>query len=725
MSDFPLNGLPPWKLALVLSCISDGLQKHPAPICSPQYSTKGPSSSTLVFLKAIALLICFGYNTELLRVPAITISRTLITRETEVSAEAASNTMEEDDHIRGAPAASSRATGSTSTGTLAGQKKTLRDFMTTNHTVVPSGLDPPTGNVIVIARNASISDSAKTTSRRTGVEWNVKELEAISDGRNELIERLKQNPNHCRAPNFEIYAKTLFGLLELTDETVPRGIRSDRAGMHTNESMEEPDLDCVLEFALRNCLGKLDQRLESCNRPFKDGKSLGEVLRDWSLMVHEYDAAATASNTEVVRPVRLTDSLYRMVRWLRLGHGPLEDKRIDWNGLIARAPGTKIETTAVFGPANAHIWAALLSYLLVTISTNVRLMKAHDRSSNIADRMSNEAFAKTSRTLSAFLEALAGFFHRREREDGWMSPSDVLGKLLGDVKVGLIGFLESKAFPGFRGDGPRTAEESSTVEDTAALEEEQGLFTDADVEDENIGTLGTMVATTLNNVCGFVFAARDVKGFYGTRGSTNGVKPLYFLISGENTPRLVLTKGEVKKVKRWVKKQLSIPDQQFSTFQRLHLFFGDAPDGVTCTYHCESILMAAIRHEDLRCVLYKKVKAKSTLWKALSSGPTIAVCTKKACCHCMFTAVHADPHVFNTDGTHGLGFKTRFFGLTDDAMRQFSDLLLETIKRQDTGSQTQQSSPNRSLHGGGTPPKASMNAKRVFEVDEDSEEEEV
>ncbi|KZT47809.1 hypothetical protein CALCODRAFT_513578 [Calocera cornea HHB12733] len=616
------------------------------------------------------------------------------------------------------------------------QTKSLRDFMVTNQVAVPPALHPPTGNVIVIARNPSVSESAGTA---VDIKWEVKQLSIGSREGEQLMRELNLNPNKCRANDFEQYAIQLFGLLASADHARPRS--DNLRGQPIEECVIHPNGTYVLDFALRNCLGKMEQRLESCNRPFMEGAGFWKVLLDWSVRT----ISSTIPSTTEQRRVRLTDSLGRLIRWLRSRDIKLDNKSIEWSTLEHIQPTRTADSMAHFGPGNAHVWTALLSYLLMTISTNVQLMKKHDLGSNEEDRLGDDAFACASRTLSAHLEALTSFFHRREPQEGWMSPSDVLAKLLGDTKLGLIGFLESKAFPGFKGDGPRMGQESNSTtrrmtEDTSALEEEESLFTDADEEDVNMGPLGTMIATTLNNVCGFAFAAREASKYYDTRDSNHIFDTFYFLISGENTPKFTLTEGEVDQIKTWAKESLSIQPNAWHGLRKLHSFLNNAPLGVNCAYHCESLLMGVIRHatsgertcegrcnhDDRRCILYQTVKAQSTLWNGLLTGPAIAVSVKKACAHCMFTAVHARHQlVFNTDGTHGLGFKTRFFGLSDDVMQQFADLLLETIKKKDTGSQTQQSSPNRSLHGGGTPPKASLNAQRVFEVDDESEDEDV
>ncbi|KZT59691.1 hypothetical protein CALCODRAFT_507398 [Calocera cornea HHB12733] len=557
---------------------------------------------------------------------------------------------------------------------------------------LPSGAGRPTGNVIIIARNPSCVEADSTPSTKVAIEWKVEEISVNSGGSKELIERLKTNPNKCCARNFQQYASNLFGLLVYEDELGAMRMGEVNEVNEATADIEhprEPEYPYVLEYALRNCLGKMKQRLDSCNRPFQKNVTLWQLLKEW----HQTKSVLSVTTETQSGTVRLTETLAVFIHWLRERDVHLDDTAVDWDGIGQGSRGTPTGSTAVFGPMNAHVWAALLSYLLMNITLNIDLMMKHDIAPDEEHRMDDSTFLKVSTNLSAQIEVLSSFFHRREAEKGIMSPSNVLGRLLGDGKVGLIVFLESKTHAGFQESGTNTADDpnrtTTTIEgDTSALEEEQSMLIDADGEDENLGQLGTMVATTLNNLCGFLFAAREVKKYYDPSSDIEGLNPSYFLISGEKTPKFFLTKEEVEKVKAWAA-SLPIDKRAWHGLKKLHMFLSKAPTGVTCTYHCESILMA--------------------------TGPDIAVCAKKA--------LLAHPHVFTTDGTHGLGFKTRFFGLTDEVMRLYSDLVLETIKKKDSGTQTQQSSPNRSLHGGGTPPKASMNAKRVFDVDEESEEE--
>ncbi|KZT50005.1 hypothetical protein CALCODRAFT_513556, partial [Calocera cornea HHB12733] len=277
MSTFPLRHLPPWKLALVLSCISEGLQKNPAPICNPVYSTKGPSRSTLLFLKALALLLCYGYDKELLRVPAVTMSKTRIQGGASSSEYPGTTSPGDPRAFAAAPNLSSMSTPAMSEP-LQRQTKSLRDFMVTNQVAVPPALHPPTGNVIVIARNPSVSESAGTA---VDIKWEVKQLSIGSREGEQLMRELNLNPNKCRANDFEQYAIQLFGLLASADHARPRS--DNLRGQPIEECVIHPNGTYVLDFALRNCLGKMEQRLESCNRPFMEGAGFWKVLLDWSV----------------------------------------------------------------------------------------------------------------------------------------------------------------------------------------------------------------------------------------------------------------------------------------------------------------------------------------------------------------------------------------------------------------------------------------------------------
>ncbi|KZT52389.1 hypothetical protein CALCODRAFT_531303 [Calocera cornea HHB12733] len=69
----------------------------------------------------------------------------------------------------------------------------------------------------------------------------------------------------------------------------------------------------------------------------------------------------------------------------------------------------------------------------------------------------------------------------------------------------------------------------------------------------------------------------------------------------------------------------------------------------------------------------------------------------------------------NTDGSHGLLFKTQHFGLPDNVERAFAELVFNSITSGEHGTSTHQSSPNRSVHQY-TPPGFSDDFRKVFSL---------
>ncbi|EJU02120.1 hypothetical protein DACRYDRAFT_15519 [Dacryopinax primogenitus] len=533
-----------------------------------------------------------------------------------------------------------------------------------------------------------------------------------------LARQLLQTDGMVVQPAFRSYVQGLVGMLRT--DTIPP--------------------ETIYRFVLRNCYRKLGERLRTVNRPFKP--SIVHLLRDWWLK----QSASIADNDALVPsyPVRLSGSILTCVSYLLTNEVKLDGRPVNWATLLedaSLAPHASSAARGTFSKNNAHVWAAFLSYHLACITAALNALESHDNKLAGGVQRSRKMKVFTTSTthalppqqldnLSVSLEVLSHFFYGdvSSMASFPMSLPTVIQTLFSDVDFGLADFLVLET--------PSSAVLLPSDDDTFLdddrqnqVEDTMSVRADAEGDESTVQYAGTALKWSLINLCGFFLATQDVACYFRSPTSSpmHPWNPNIIVITGTQTPSLVLSLSELSAIREWLN---SLPFQD-RTFNKLKhdRFFQNAPTtGIHYHFHCESILMALMHqakdpaeicsgttcdHEDARCHLFREAQGVLGLWGSLSRAIPIAVCPKKACAHCAFTALYGHQHYVNTDGSHGIGFRTKLFGLHQDAERRFATLLLHSLLYPDDVPKTNESSPNKSL-AGATPPTASEKLMNMY-----------
>ncbi|KZT61425.1 hypothetical protein CALCODRAFT_506218 [Calocera cornea HHB12733] len=652
MDQSPFALMDSHQAATVLSAIHEAIQPEPTSIINPTISDKTAESEILLMSKSAALVASWG-NTleEMMRIPAFAVSRA------------------QDDLPPTLVPTPSNNTASPLPPTT---NTTLRSFFTQHNTAAsPASSGSTRGNIIVFARNPStVLDDRPVTSSDSStptgpIQWNVTEIVPMPDNEVHSLSKLilSSHVMQTRAASFETYLRRVLALIQSPSIKDPL------------LSGNEPSFRVELSDALWQAIASLAE----------SGQTLQQHVVPWRRLLHPDDSPAAHYGT--------------------------------------------------FNPSNSGI--------CLRNPANHQPPKP-------------EEFNTTLKTLVACLEGLSQFFYGHStRGEGDITLAELLKKLLNDKSFFLRDRLGKALKPGFQESRPAAAlvpgavtdttrppvdpsglsiqpaasNPGPHVEDIAGIEDTLTAIIESDSNDD-LGWLPALVKTLLNNLSAFVFAVTELRRFFhGTHLSAATVwRPTAFVISGRNAPVIHLSQDQVNHIQAWLTSALPSPVSSMVKLERLYKNLSTV--GLSAHYHCEAILMALMRqaidpqplcsitgctHFDGRCLLFRQVSKSLPLSGALSHTFPLAVCPKKACAHCAFSALFAHPFVVNTDGSHGLLFKTQHFALPDAVERGFAELLLNSITSGEHGMGTHQSSPNRSVHQY-TPPGFSSDFETIFSL---------
>ncbi|KZT47804.1 hypothetical protein CALCODRAFT_539652, partial [Calocera cornea HHB12733] len=660
--------MDPHNAATVLSILHEALHPEPTCIINPTISDKTAESEVLLTSKAAALVTSWGNTVEeRMRIPSVAMSR----------GPPYPSIAELHANLR------NRAPPPVPTN----PHTTLRTYFTQyNTSPSPQSNDCNRGDTIIFCRNPSTVHDDQTNNPDGPIQWRVTEISSLTDHQVSALQAqvLSSAIQSARASTFEQYVQVLLSLLE-------------------NPNITDP----------LNCNGKLRQRFKTCSRPF--AISLEDIFVECFLDSH----VASSSQSTVATPsrVELSETLWQAIVSLSQKDQKLRSRAVAWSSLLHDDDSADVHY-GVLSTANFPTWCALLGYLISTIGTSSADIDRYDgvdtRSLRHAAKTSSSTvppptasasqFEETLRILVACLEALSQFFYGHPpRTAGDISLADLLKRILNDKTFALRELLSDPLLPaksvkqGFREDHPQAALTNTSVtispespapasashalisatfvDDTPEIEDVLTAIVESDSNDD-FGWVSGLVKTLINNLCGFVFAVTELRAFFKGKTPLQPWKPSAFVIAGRNAPLFRLDTEVVDNIKEWLASNLPGPVASNAKLQRFYA--NVTTTGISAHFHCEAILMALMRqaidpevlcapntcvHPDGRCILFRLVAGYPTLSDAFLHSFPLAVCPKKACAHCAYTALFAHRLAINTDGCHGLSFKTQLFAV--------------------------------------------------------------